>query len=57
MIKNELCQTLHWSSKSSARRVPRETRVTESSVALKVFSDRSGESDSSINLFIRFKDL
>ena len=35
------------------RRVPRETRATEWCVALEVFSDRSEESDSSINLLTR----
>ena len=41
------------SSKSSPRRLPRETRATESCVALEVFSDRSAAGDSSINLLTR----
>ena len=41
------------SSKSSPRRVPRETRAIESCVVLEVFSDRSATSDSSINLLTR----
>ena len=36
-----------------ARRVPRETRATMAYVALEVFSDRSTENDSSINLLTR----
>ena len=43
--------------KKSPRRVPRETRANESSVAFEVFSDRSAERDSSIHLLIRSKDL
>ena len=39
----------------SPGRVPRETRASESCVALEVFSDRSAESDSSINLLTPFK--
>ena len=41
------------SSKSSPRRLPRETRATESCVALEVFSDRNAAGDSSINLLTR----
>ena len=42
-------------SKSSPRRVPRETRATELYVALEVFSDRSAQSDSWKHLLIRLK--
>ena len=62
IVNHKTCQTLQpdfnfgsgsRSSKSSPRRVPRETRATESCIALEVFSDRSAESDSSINLLTR----
>ena len=66
IVNHKICQILHFdfnfgfgsrNSKSSPRRVPRETRANELSVAFKVFSDRSVERDSSIHLLTRSKDL
>ena len=62
IANNKICETLQpdlnfgfgsRSSKSSPCRVPHETRATEACVALEVVSDRSAESDSSINLLTR----
>jgi len=44
-------------SKSSPRRVPRETRASKLSVAFQVFSDRKTERNSSIHVLTRSKDL
>ena len=66
IVNHKICQILQpdfnfgfgsRDSKSSARRVPRETRANELSVAFEVFSDRSAERDSSIHLLTRSKDL